>query len=268
MKQGIRALNWTIIISMMLLIIYLGTALYSVSELFLFNQSLIFEDFQFENSEDALTISTPVAFNNTGYYDINQFMITTILVDDTGELLDETNTSAKDIQPQGNVDLQHTLSLNYMDLMTRHPALLVTDSIFNLTLQYTLHYAYALAFEVEIQDNIVPWGAPLANLNITTSTPIENSTHILSNMTVEADNHSPFDLNGFLLFEMYNEQAEYLGQGTEYVSLPSMSNGIWPILIATLLENPGAYTGRGVIVISLMASGMMQPIEIWREDYG
>lgn len=268
MKQGIRALNWTIIISMILVIIYLGTALYSVTELFLFNQSLTFEDFQFQVTEDAVTISTPIAFNNTGYYDINQFQITTILVDDTGALLDETNTTTKDIPPQGTVDLQHTLSLNFIDLMATRQDLLFTDSVFNLTLQFKLQYAYALGFEVEIQDNALPWGAPLAQLNITTGIPTTNGTHLFLNLTLGADNHSPFDLNGSLIFEIYNEQAEYIGQGTEIVTLPSLSYSALPLEIAALLENPGAFTGRGIIIVSFATPHIAQPIEVWREEYG
>jgi hypothetical protein len=268
MKQGIRALNWTIIISMILVIIYLATALYSVTELFLFNQSLMFEDFQFQVTEDALTITTPIAFNNTGYYDINQFQITTILVDDTGTLLDETNTTTQDIPPRGNVDLQHTLSLNFIDLMTTHQDLLFTDNVFNLTLQFKLQYAYALGFEVEIQDTALPWGAPLAQLNITSGIPTGNGTHVLLNMTLEADNHSPFDLNGSLLVEMYNEQAEYLGQDTETVAFPSLSPITAPIEIAALLENPSAFTGRGIMSVSFTTPHITQPIEIWREEYG
>ncbi len=99
MKQGIRALNVTIIISMILVIIYLATALYSVTELFLFNQSFMFEDFEFEISDDALTISTPITLNNTGYYDINRFQITTILVDNLDKRINETRTVAYDIPP-------------------------------------------------------------------------------------------------------------------------------------------------------------------------
>jgi hypothetical protein len=268
MKQGIRALNWTIIISMILVIIYLATALYSVTELFLFNQSLMFEDFHFQVTEDALTISTPIAFNNTGYYDINQFQITTILVDDTGTVLYETNTTTKDIPPQGTVDLQHTLSLNFVDLITTRQDLLFTDSVFNLTLQFTLQYAYALGFDVEIQDTALPWDAPLAQLNISSGIPTGNGTHVLLNITLEADNHSLFDLNGSLIFEMYNEQAEYIGQGTEIVAFPSGSPITMPLEIAVLLENPGAFTGRGRISVSFTTPQITQPIEIWREEYG
>lgn len=99
MKQGIRALNVTIVISMILVIIYLATALYSVTELFLFNQNFIFEDFEFDVTDDTVTISTPITLNNTGYYDINRFQITTMLVDEMDELIDETSTVANDISP-------------------------------------------------------------------------------------------------------------------------------------------------------------------------
>jgi hypothetical protein len=268
MKQGIRALNVTIIISTILVIIYLATALYSVAELFLFNQSFTFEDFEFTVNEDTLTITTPIAFNNTGYYDINRFQITTILVDDTGERLDETSTAANDIPPNENIDLQHRLSLDFVDLLMTRQELLFTDTIFNLTLQLNLRYASALEFKVEIHDTELPWGAPLTELNITSSDPIVNSTHLLLNTTITADNHSPFDLNGSLIFEIYNEHEEYIGQGNEPVLLPAGSPASLPLEIAVLLEDPGAVTGRGVIIISFASPQLTQPIEIWRDTYG
>ena len=268
MKQGIRALNVTIIISLILVIIYLATALYSVTELFLFNQNFIFEDFEFDVSDDALTISTPITLNNTGYYDINRFQITTILVDDMNELIDETSTVANDISPHENIDLQHRLSLELIDLFTTRQDLLFTDTIFNLTVQFNLLYAYALEFEVEIQDTELPWGAPLAQLNITANHPTINSTHLLLNMTLRANNHSFFDLNGSLLFEVYNEQEEYIGQGTGLISLPAFSEIMLPYEVAAVLENPGAFTGRGIITVFFSTPQLTQPIEVWRETYG
>ena len=268
MKQGIRALNVTIIISMILVIIYLATALYSVTELFLFNQSFMFEDFEFEISDDALTISTPITLNNTGYYDINRFQITTVLVDDVDELIDETSTVVNDISPNENIDLQHRLSLDFVDLLSTRQDLLFTDTIFNLTVQFNLLYAYALEFEVEIQDTELPWGAPLAQLNITSYNPTINSTHLLLNMIFSANNHSPFNLNGSLIFEVYNEQEEYIGQGTKLVALPALSDVMFLYEIAAVLENPGAFTGRGVITVSFTTPQLAQPIEVWRETYG
>jgi hypothetical protein len=253
---------------MILIILYLATALYSVTELFLFNQSYMFEDFAFDVSDDALTISTPITLNNTGYYDINRFQITTILVDDMDELINETSTVANDISPHERVDLQHRLSLNFIELVSTRQDLLLTDTVFNLTVQFNLRYAYALEFEVEIQDTELPWGAPLAQLNITSNNPTINSTHLLLNMTLSANNHAPFDLNGSLIVEIHNEQMEYIGRGTELVSFPAQSDVMIPLEIAAIVENPGAFTGRGIITVSFTAPQLTQPIEIWREMYG
>lgn len=268
MKQGIRALNATIVISMILVIIYLATALYSVTELFLFNQSFTFEDFEFDASDDALTISTPITFTNTGYYDINRFQITTILVDNLNERINETRTVAQNIPPNENLDLQHSLSLDFVDLLMTRQDLLFTDTVFNLTVQFNLLYAYVLEFEVEIQDTELPWGAPLAHLDIASHNPTMNSSHLLLNMTLRASNHSPFNLNGSFIFEVHNEREEYVGQGTELVYLPALSNATLPLEIAVILENPGVYTGRGRITVSFTAPQFTQPIEVWREPYG
>lgn len=268
MKQGIRALNVTIIISMILVIIYLATAFYSVTELFLFNQSFMFEDFEFEISDDALTISTPITLNNTGYYDINRFQITTILVDDMDELINETRTTANDVSPNENIDLQHRLSLDFIDLVMTRQDLLFMDTVFNLTVQFNIVYAYAFEFEVEIHDTELPWGAPLAQLNITSDTPTVNGTHLLLNMTLSANNHSPFDLNGSLIFEVHNEQETYIGQGAELVSVSALSDVMLLLESAVVLENPGAFTGRGIITVFFTTPHLTQPIEVWRETYG
>jgi hypothetical protein len=185
-----------------------------------------------------------------------------------GELIDETSTVANGIPPNENMDLQHNLVLDFVDLLTTRQDLLFTDTVFNLTLQFNLLYAYALEFEVEIQDTELPWGAPLAQLNLTSDAPVVNSTHLLLNMTLEAENHAPFDLNGSLIFEIYNEHEEFIGQGTELVSLLAISDITLPLEIAAFLENPGALTGRGIIIVSFTAPQIMQPIEVWRESYG
>ena len=144
----------------------------------------------------------------------------------------------------------------------------MTDTVFNFTVQFDLLYAYALEFEVEIHDTELPWGAPLAQLNMTSTNPTINGTHLFLNTTLIANNHSPFDLNGSFIFEIHNEHDEYIGQGTELVSLPAGSDVTLPLEIAAVLENPGAFTGRGVLIAAFTAPQLAQPIEVWREPYG
>lgn len=70
MRQSIRALGWTITISMLILFAFLATAVYSVFQTVVMEQGIKFGEFQSHPSNDTFVLSIPITVNNTGYYDI------------------------------------------------------------------------------------------------------------------------------------------------------------------------------------------------------
>ena len=78
MRQSIRALGWTVTIIVILTVLFLGSAMYSLFQT-LMNQGFGFGSFQLSTLEDGIVLSLPLYVNNTSYYDISTLNLTHLL---------------------------------------------------------------------------------------------------------------------------------------------------------------------------------------------
>ena len=75
MRQSIRALGWTIAISMLILFAFLATAFYSVYTTIATGEGIGLGGLQTGFQNDEVVFSMPININNTGYYDMTEFTI-------------------------------------------------------------------------------------------------------------------------------------------------------------------------------------------------
>ena len=88
MKQSIRALGWTIGISILILFTFSITAAYSMAQTLLINQGIrLSETPEIFLQNDILTTSYVLTVNNSGFYEISRVNITTMLFEPAGEIL-------------------------------------------------------------------------------------------------------------------------------------------------------------------------------------
>jgi hypothetical protein len=147
--------------------------------------------------------------------------------------------------------------------------LLFRDTEFILDFSIVFKYAYILGFQLSLMNMSIPWGAPLYSLNLTeVGPPSFNGTHLLTDITLEVENHSFLDIYGNLTLRVYNEMEGYLGSGRGLVCVPSGSRLSEPIEIVIKIEDPSRYTGEGYVEAYLELPMIDHSFELRRVDYG
>lgn len=270
MRQSIRALGWTITISMLILFAFLATAAYSLFQTVVMEQGIRFGDFQSRPSDDTFVLSIPITVNNTGYYDMTNFNITTVLKDFNGTTLLANSTLIDKIERGSSESRVHNLSLSLVDMLSNMTYLLFNDTEFKIDLSVGFGYAYALSFHLSVMNTSMHWKAPL-NFTVTEVTPSGfNGTHLTLDVFLELENHTSLDIVGNLYLKIYNEAGGYIGSGVGIgiVNVPSHSefSGLSTIVIE--IDSPLNYTGKGYIEVYFELPMVDYTLELGRFSYG
>ncbi len=266
MKQSIRALGWTITISMIILFAFLVTAVYSLAQSILMSQGMQFGDFQLHIQNNTFILSATLIINNTGYYDITDLNLTTVLRDPNGTVIAEASTPFGKIAKGSTVAEMHNISLNLADILSNMTYLLFEDTELKIDFSMEMSYAYALNFRFTMANMSMPWGAPLYNFNITgISPPYFNGTQLMLDIFLGFENHSPLDIAGIVNLMIYNETGGYIGRGSGVINATSHSGFGGPITI--LVENPSSYSGAGYVEVSFDIPDIGH-VELGRIYYG
>lgn len=265
MKQSIRAFGWTITISMLIIFAFLVTAVYSMFQTILIGQGISLGAPEARVINGTIILSMPLTINNTGYYDITKLNLTTIIKDSNGTTIAKASTSIERIPKGLAVTRWHDI-LNPADILSNIAYLLFNDTMFVANFSIGLRYANALAFRLTMANNSFPWGAPFYNFTSTgTSPPYSNGTHLLADVFLGFENHSPFGFNGTLYLNIYNEYAESIGSGSQMIDVSPSSRFDAPINV--VIEKPADYTGRGYVEVAFDVL-MLGHIELGRLPYG
>lgn len=265
MRQSIRAFGWTITISTLLLFTFLVTAIYSMFQTTLIGQGMKLGAPEARVINSTIILSMPLTINNTGYYDITKLNLTTTIKDSNGTTIAKASTSIERIPKGSNVTRWHDI-LNLADILSNIAYLLFNDTMFVADFSIGLRYANALAFHLTMANNSFPWGAPFYNFTLTgISPPHSNGTHLLADVFLGFENHSPSGFNGTLYLKIYNEYEESIGSGSRVVDVSPGSRFDAPISVA--IEKPANYTGRGYVEVSFDVL-MLGYIELGSLPYG
>ena len=268
MRQSARALGITVTISMLILFAFLATAVYSVFQTALLEQGIKFGEIQPHFSNNMLILSVPVSVNNTGYYDMTDFNITTTLGAPNGSILTRSSTVIADIKKGAAQQRLHNLSLSLADLLSNR-YLLFNDSELKIDVSMGFRYAYAIGLQLAIKNISMPWGAPLYGLTLRgVQISSFNMTHLTLDVFLEAENHSFFDIAGNLNLKVYNETGGYIGSGRKTVNIPSNTRLSNPTTIAITIENPLNYSGRGYVEINFELTPYHYILDLGMISYG
>jgi hypothetical protein len=268
MRQSIRALGWTVTLSLLLLSAFLATALYSVVQTTLMKQGIDLGEPQIRVVNYEVTYAIPLQVNNTGYYDLTEVRLTTALISHDGDVL-ATNTTALDVVERGICDMAvHHLSIRMEDLFTNMTYLLVNDTHFSMDSSIGFRCAHALGFQITVTNTTMPWGAPFHAVTLTgVSHPLFNGSHLVLDVAVEFENHFFTDVTGILHFTAYNRGGAYLGAGEVFLYAPMGSGPTDPMHAVITVDNPSHFTGEGYLDVSLAASFLENPLELGRVEY-
>lgn len=268
MRQSVKALGWTVTISLLLLSGFLATAIYSVVQTALGEKGIELGEPQIGVFNHELTVSIPLKVNNTGYYDMTEVRLTTTLTSLEGTILC-TNTTTIDVVERGICETEiHHLSISLEDLLANTTYLLVNDTHLNLDASIAFRYAHALGFQITVSNTTIPWGAPLYALTVTgVSHPLFNGTHLVMDVVVGFENHSFTDVTGTLHVKAYNRVGAYIGSGEGFLYAPIGSGPIEPVHLVIRVDNPANFTGEGYLEVSLETPFIDQALELGRVEY-
>ena len=175
-------------------------------------------------SSGFIIISVPLFVNNTGLYDLSELNMT-VAVTDYNESFASTSTTFVPLIPRGSsIETAHNVSMSLDDTTSKLLDYLFNDTVFNLDLSLKLNFARAIPFQVST-NMTMPWGAPLYNFSIgQISYNFLNLTHQEAIIPISFENHSPyFSVDGFMRFEIYNDNGELLGFSVSDLNVPSHS---------------------------------------------
>ncbi len=261
MNITIKMLSIATFILWVVIIFFSITAVLSVM-----NLNVGIGEMQMRPSTKGIIFSLPFSINNEGYYELADLNLTTVIIDQNGTILDQTETFVSSIPQGSTINESHTIAIDLdtirsLDLVP----LLLNDSSFNLEVLAELNFARAVP--VQLSTNItIPWGAPLAHFSIgTISISSLNNTHAEATIPVYFENHAIIGMQGLLKLQVYNDSNEQIMSGESIINVPSQQTYSDRIVSYPTLENSTKLTNRGRVHVFFVTP--MFEVELW-EQYG
>ena len=215
MNVPLRAISWAIRFFWLITFAFAVTCAYSATLIRIdFGQPLV------QDSQEDLRITLPLAFENNGYYTIDDLNITSIIMHNTTRISKGTS-HVMSISPQTHSAILHNVSLNVNELVADE-YYLFNDADLVLRGSISLNYAHLIPFKLEGNSSI-PWGAPLFNFTIGMIKYTRyNLTHSRANIPIAFQNHSPyFSVVGDIQIQILTDRNQTAGEGTVAVDVPA-----------------------------------------------
>ena len=259
MRQSIRALGWASKILWIAAAAFMVTSLYSPLKLILERQIDIGSPKpSFSNA--TMTVSIPFFINNTGFYDISDLNVETSVTDCNSTLISTSTTSVENIPRGGSVNETHAICVSIDDVISKNLTyLLLDDATIILDVSVGLKIAHVIPLKVSTSVNM-SWGAPFYNASVRIADLPEpyNSTHYSITAWSSFENHSPFDVNGTLRLDIFNEREEFIGLWIDQVSAPSGGEYSEKVIIHV---RPSKFSGTGEV--HAYFEGPLGSVEWW-----
>jgi hypothetical protein len=111
-----------------------------------------------------------------------------------------------------------------------------------------LNIAYVIPLQASTSVNM-PWGAPFHNLSIGQIgfPELYNSTHYSITAGLSFENHSPFDIDGRIRLEIFNEREEFIGLWSGQISAPAEGAYDDEVTMYIPSGNIFKFSGRGEV---------------------
>lgn len=229
MRIPIRVISVATAVIWAFLILFSITAIYSMKDLRVnLGQMQV-------NSEQGsqLVLSFPVSIVNTGFYNLDQFNVSTVVFNANGSMLAQGFTSIPTVLHEQTVNVTHDLDVNLTDLVQTNRDMLFSDS--QLTANMSVNMRAAGAIPIRASSNItIPWGAPFYNLVIgNPEFSAYNSTYSRVVVPVSFENHAFFNLTGSVRLRMYDNSNMLLARTRISLDVPQYSpyNGIVELFV-------------------------------------
>jgi len=223
MKVPIRMISVATSFLWVLLIIFSVSAIYSMKDIRLDvgkPQTTI-------TTDNELLLNFPIGIVNNGYYDLDDFNISTEMRDGHESMMAQGFTFIPVIRRGETFNTTHQMGINLTDMLQNNQRLIFNDT--ELQVNATVGMKAAELISLQVSSNLtMPWGAPLYNL--TFATPVF-TTQISPNsanryrvaVPIAFENHAFFDLAGTVQLIMYDNGDTPVGTGKMVLKAPQQS---------------------------------------------
>ncbi|MEM3640335.1 MAG: hypothetical protein QXH37_00185 [Candidatus Bathyarchaeia archaeon] len=208
MNVTIRMIGLATTFCWIFLLAFFASVAYSIKDL-RFN----FGDLQTSvTSDNRLLLALPINIENTAYYNIGSFNITTEISDVNGFSISRGSTLIPIIRNGESLTSFHNVTLDINSLIESDSYYLFNDGEF--CIDQLVSFTIAEIIPVQVKTNFsIPWGAPL--YNFTLKEPITegfNLTHFRVITLISFENHAPLNLTGNMIVKIYNNTESLVGQ--------------------------------------------------------
>jgi hypothetical protein len=168
-------------------------------------------------------LSFPVTIVNTGFYDLSDFNISTVIFGSNSSRVTEGYVYVPKVLHERTVNVTHDMKLNVTELLQSNKELAFNDT--QLTANMTVSMKAANSIPIRASSNItVPWGAPLANLAINKPEfSTDNGIHPYVVVPVSFENHASFNLTGKIQLQVYSTAGNLVTQTETYIDVSQYS---------------------------------------------
>lgn len=213
MKVPIRMISVATSFLWILLIIFSVSAIYSM------------KDIRLDLGKPQTTITTdheqvsnfPIGIVNNGYYNLDNFNISTEIHDLQKSKIAQGFTFIPVIRKGETLNTTHQIRINLTNLLQTHQNLIFNDT--ELQISATVRMKAAELISLQVSSNLtMPWGAPLYNLTFaapkfTVQIGPNSPNYCRVAIPIAFENHAFFDLTGTVLLAMYNNTNISTGTG-------------------------------------------------------
>ncbi|MCI4356956.1 MAG: hypothetical protein L3K18_07440 [Thermoplasmata archaeon] len=187
------ALVWLVII-----LVFFATVAYSGSQLRPGNESGPSTP-PVVSGNDTVTLTGTLNVSNSGWYPLTDVTLFTIVDDANGSLLATGGSPVTTVSAGGVTTVPFTISIA-LDARASARSLLTQDAVLPSTTWANATYVGLFQVGVIVPQN-VSWGAPLANLSVSTGTPVPQSNNTVAvPLTISFQDHAKFPVDGKVTF--------------------------------------------------------------------
>lgn len=203
---------------LVLVLIYVGTSLYSASRFAEskpsaggYSASVV--------GNDTVEIAGSLQITNPGFYSVDGLRLSLRVLNDTGGYLGASVDGPVNLVAGSTTEFPIDF---YVTVSANAPAasLLTSDQTLSVATWGNATYAYLIPFSVHFDENET-WGAPFADLSVAPGVPQENGGTTLVPVTVRFEDHSPIADDGQVTIALDSAGGNECGGGTFSLAVDS-----------------------------------------------
>lgn len=246
MRQPTRVLGWTVNLSLLILFSFVAVSGYSMMKTIAVDRGIGFGEFDYEILENSFSIIIPISINNTGYFDFTDFQVNTSISDAEGNLIADGSINIPSAERGSIIVGYQNITLDLNDISAKNLTyLLLNESELILSGSVKFQYAHAYSFQIDVPETPMHWSPPLYGLEV--APLFYNYTDLKLHVQIHFENRSPMHIDGTMSFDIYNDEAAFVGSGSSEISVPPYS--IYEGVVKVEVDDLTLLTEKGQIHI-------------------